>query len=900
MSLDRYHPREIETKWYQYWLDNNLFAPSMDGDPGNPKQPAFSIVIPPPNVTGSLHMGHAWDNTLQDILIRWQRMEGSNTLWMPGTDHAGIATQWMVEKLLRDRGTTKEEIGREAFEKELWAFKEESHGTIIGQLKTLGVSCDWNRERFTLDEGLSRAVRRVFVSLYKEGLIYRDMRMVNWSPGLLSAISDLEVEHKESNGHLWHFRYPLSDGSGHITVATTRPETMLGDTAVAVHPDDQRYKGMVGKTVNLPLAGREIPIVADEYVDQTFGSGAVKITPGHDPNDFLIGKRHDLPILTVMEEDGSMNLEVPPAYQGLDRFKARKLVVADMEAAGLVEKIEAHKHAVGYCSRSGQVVEPRVSTEWFVNVQDMAKDAIKAVQEKRIELLPDFQEKIFYEWMNNIQDWCISRQLWWGHRIPVWYCQDCEEVLVSEGEVTACTACGGTNLERENDVLDTWFSSGLWPFSTMGWPDDTKDLRAFYPTSVLVTGYDILFFWVARMAMLGIKFMGNVPFHQVLLHGLLRDKNGEKMSKTKGNGIDPLEMIGIYGADALRFTLSTGTVLGRDMVLNEANIEGSRNFINKLWNATKYTLSHVERLGAPPPLEQTKPNRFDRWIIGRLEQTAMEVRRNLEQRRFNDACKAIYAFVWHEFCDWYVEISKPALNDELEGPREKAAQEATLATLVQVLTEAVKLMHPIMPFVTEELWLALPGCEGSVMVQPYPGSPADAEDNPLRALAAQPETRLAVDQARQFIDVVQTIRTVRGENTIKPRQKVDMVVVAKPELTDLLREETVIFNALATIDKLELQEQFTQREGYGHGVGDGFEVFLSLAGLIDVASERNRIAKEMEKTQARITQLSAKLENPAFMGKAPEAVVSKSRDELAALEAQLGKLSDSLSQLPAN
>ncbi len=902
MSLDRYDPAAIELKWYRYWLDRNLFAPAM----GSGQEP-FCIVIPPPNVTGSLHMGHAWDNTVQDILIRWARMEGKNALWIPGTDHAGIATQWMVEKLLRERGTTKEAIGREAFLKRTWEFKEESHGTIVGQLKRLGVSTDWSRERFTLDEGLSRAVRRVFVTLYRQGLIYRDLRMVNWSPGLLSAISDLEVEHRDVDGHLWHFRYPLADGSGHVVVATTRPETMLGDTAVAVHPDDARYRALVGKTVRLPLVGREIPIVADAYVDPKFGSGAVKITPGHDPNDFELGKRHGLPVITVMNEDASLNDEVPPPYRGLDRFEARKRVVADLKAAGLLEKVEPHKHALGYCQRSGQVVEPRVSTQWFVRIKPLAEKAVAAVEDGRIRMVPDYQKKVFFEWMNNIQDWCISRQLWWGHRIPVWYCDACGAVIVSETDVSACTQCGGGSLRMDEDVLDTWFSSGLWPFSTMGWPEDTEDLRTFYPTAVLVTGYDILFFWVARMAMLGLWFMGREPFHEVLLHGLLRDQYGEKMSKTKGNGLDPLEMIDRYGADALRFTLAAGTVPGRDMSLPEASIEGNRNFINKVWNATRFVLGHVERLRSaerPQPvaaLESVKPGRFERWILARLYQVAEEVRGYLEQRRLNEACRVLYGFVWHEFCDWYVEITKPALMGEL-GPD---AQQAALATLHHVLGEALKLLHPVMPFVSEELWHALPGHGGearadSIMIQPYPrGEHLAALQRKAGAWGRELDS--TVREAQQIIDVIQTVRTVRGESGVKPRQKIDVTLLTgDPALRRAVESEQPMVVTLGGIGRLDFVASFSEREGYGHGVGNGFEAFLALAGQIDVDAERQRIGREVEKTEARIRQLSGKLENPAFRDKAPPAVVAKSREELSALQSQLAKLNESLTQLPAS
>jgi valyl-tRNA synthetase len=882
MTLDRYSPGEIEGRWYRHWMERGRFAPRPDA----PREP-FCIVIPPPNVTGALHMGHAWDETVQDVLVRWKRMRGHKTLWIPGTDHAGIATQWMVERDLRKAGQRKEELGRAAFLERVWAFKAESHGSITGQLKRLGVSCDWSRERFTLDEGLSRAVRRVFVSLYGEGLIYRDQRMINWSPGLRSAISDLEVEHKTLDGKLWHFRYPLAGGGGHVVVATTRPETMLGDTAVAVHPDDARYRALVGRKVTLPLAGRDIPIVADATVDPKFGSGAVKITPGHDFNDFALGKRHNLPVITILHEDGRLNDEVPAPYRGLDRFEARKRVVADLEAAGLLEKVEAHQLALGVCSRSGVIVEPRVSLQWFVRIQPLAEPAIRAVTERRVRLVPEFQEKIFFEWMNNIQDWCISRQLWWGHRIPVWYCQNpaCAKHQVPQAfdeDPAQCPVCKSGEFEQETDVLDTWFSSGLWPFSTMGWPEATEDLKTFYPTSVLVTGYDILFFWVARMVMLGLKFMGDVPFHEVLLHGLLRDQHGEKMSKTKGNGLDPLVMVDKYGADALRFTLASGTVLGQDMVLQEAAIEGNRNFINKLWNAVKFHLGHRERLGTPAALAAVQPGRFDRWILGRLQRVTDEVHEELEARRLNEACRTLYQFVWHELCDWYLEISKPLLGGT---PGQAAAAHATLGL---VLAASVKLLHPFMPFVTEELWHALQPDGGDAIVQPYPEP------------GALPVDERAVSDSRRVIALIETVRTVRGESGIKPKTRIN-VSVAAPE--DALRalyaeeESRLAIQALAGVEEMTLAAQRAKAEGEAHGVGNGFEVFIPLAGMIDTAAERQRLEREAAKIATEIGRLSAKLANPSFTGKAPAAVVDKSRADLAGLQAQLTKLHESARQL---
>ncbi|MFI5399804.1 MAG: valine--tRNA ligase [SAR324 cluster bacterium] len=905
MKLNRYVPAELEGKWYTHWLDNDLFAPA--GDPRRPG--AFCIVIPPPNVTGSLHMGHAWDNALQDILIRWKRMQGFKTLWIPGTDHAGIATQWMVEKTLRDENMTKEQLGRDAFLKRVWEFKEEAHGTITRQLKRLGVSCDWSRERFTLDDGLSRAVRLVFVSLYREGLIYRDLRMVNWSPGILSAISDLEVDHKTIAGTLWHFRYPLTSGSGHVTVATTRPETMLGDTAVAVHPDDPRYTALVGQSVRLPLAGREIPIVADAYVDPQFGSGAVKITPGHDPNDFEIGKRHGLPILTILNEDGSLNDLVPAPYRGLDRFEARKRVVADLDKLGLLEKTEPHQLNVGVCSRSGVIVEPRVSRQWFVRIKPLAEPATEAVREKRIRLVPEFQEKVFFEWMNNIQDWCISRQLWWGHRIPVWYCANHveHEAIVSETDITACPKCGSSNLRMETDVLDTWFSSGLWPLSTMGWPDETEDLKTFYPTSVLVTGYDILFFWVARMAMFGLKFRDyflaeklpvqqRVPFGEVLLHGLLRDRFGEKMSKTKGNGIDPLEMIDKYGADALRFTLAANTTLGQDMVLAESTIEGYGNFINKIWNATKFHLIYVEKLGKPKALGAVKPRRFENWILVALGEVTRLVNEALDKRQFNEACKQLYQFAWREVCDWYIELSKPALM----GAEGEGAQEAAHATLHLVLTEILKLASPFMPFVAEELWAAIKPNAGFLMMQEYPRS--DAEQ-----VSRLKQKFVDFIDAEWTIRIIETIRTVRTENGVKPKQRLGLILKPLPEhneqnqylqiLQDIENQNAI--RNLGGIGELKIDTNHIKMGGEAYGVSEIAEIFLDLSGAIDLGQERERLSREIGKLKPQVDKLRAKLANPSFVDKAPAAVVEKNRGELAGLQAQLDKLSQSLTQLGA-
>jgi valyl-tRNA synthetase len=902
MAAERYSPPDIESRWYRQWMDDGRFAPSL-----KPGSRPFCIVIPPPNVTGSLHMGHAWDETIQDVLVRWHRMRGFNALWIPGTDHAGIATQWMVEKHLRAQGQDRLGLGREKFLEQVWAFKAESQKSITNQLKRLGVSCDWGRERFTLDEGLSRAVRRVFVSLYREGLIYRAERMISWCPVCRTALSDLEVNHKEMEGGLWHIRYPLEGGSGHITVATTRPETMLGDTAVAVHPDDARYRHLVGKRAILPLVDKPIPIVADAYVDPKFGAGALKVTPGHDPNDFEIGKRHGLPVVTIMDEQAVLTAEVPPPFRGLDRFEARHRVVAALTQRGLLAKHEKHVHSVGTCSRSGTVVEPRVSVQWWVRMKEMAAEAVRAVESKRIELLPDYQQKIFFEWMNNIQDWCISRQLWWGHRIPVWYCDACGTEHASDTDLRSCPKCGSAKLRQDPDVLDTWFSSGLWPFSTMGWPEDTEDLRTFYPTSVLVTGYDILFFWVARMIMLGLKMMGEVPFRQVFLHGLLRDEHGEKMSKTKGNGIDPLEAIDEFGADALRFTLAAQSVMGRDMILQRSTMEGYRNFVNKIWNANRFLMHHWDRVftadaaavghGASRLLEEEwrapfpklKLGMFDRWILGRLEQVALEVNRHLEARRFNEACKELYAFVWHEYCDWYLEIAKPVLY----GGFGADAQAAALATLRHVLESSLRLLHPFMPFVTEELWQRLPGTSGSIMVAEYPaGDPGCVEPDVL-------------ERARRFIEVVAAQRGVRGDKQIKPKDKVQTTVLTSDgPLLGLIAQERAIFLsltgssevALPPADQIDLVA--ARLKGQPTAVGAGFQVFIVTGNGLDASQERERLTKEIEKARDKIAKIQAKLEKPDFVSKAPAAVVEKNRDELLTLQAQVSRLNETLAHLP--
>jgi valyl-tRNA synthetase len=712
-----YDPHATESKWYDYWLENGFFH----ADIGSGSMP-FSIVIPPPNITGSLHMGHALNNTLQDILARWRRMEGYNVLWMPGTDHAGIATQNVVEQQLAAEGTDRHAIGRESFVDRVWAWKEESGGMIVEQLKRLGASCDWERERFTMDEGLSRAVREVFVRLWEEGLIYRDHYIINWCPRCQTALSDLEVDYHELAGHLYHILYPLADGSGNLTIATTRPETMLGDTGVAIHPEDERYGKYLGKEALLPLVGRRLPIIADEHVDPEFGTGALKVTPAHDPYDFEIGLRHGLEQVKAMDE--SANMDVPGlAYHGHNRFEARERIVEDLRDQDLLEKVEPYGHAVGHCYRCKTIVEPSLSLQWFVRVKPLAEPAIAAVKDGRTRIIPKGWEKTYFEWMYNIKDWCISRQIWWGHRIPAWFCADCGQYTVSrDDEVEACSHCGSAELSQETDILDTWFSSALWPFSTMGWPEETPELKLFYPTSVLVTGFDILFFWVARMVMMGLKFMGDVPFRDVYIHALVRDERGDKMSKSKGNVIDPLIMMDQYGTDALRFTLAALAAHGRDIKLSEKVIAGYRNFANKLWNASRFALMHLGDFDPEAPLQATNVELADRWIESRLNRAAFRVKEALEAYKVNEASLAIYHFVWHEFCDWYVELAKPRLAEG--GEARRAAQ----AKLVRVLETAVRLLHPFMPFLTEEVWQHLPATDGSVMVAPFPEATEEAFD----------------------------------------------------------------------------------------------------------------------------------------------------------------------------
>lgn len=875
-----YEPTQVEQKWFDVWEQRGDFH--ADDNSGKPH---YSIVIPPPNVTGVLHMGHALNNTLQDILCRWKRMCGFEVLWMPGTDHAGIATQNVVEKQLAAEAKDRHDLGRDAFIERVWAWREESGGQIINQLKRLGASCDWERERFTMDEGLSRAVREVFVKLYEDDLIYRDNRLINWCPRCHTALSDLEVEHDDKKGSLWHLRYPVSGTDRHLVVATTRPETMLGDTAVAVHPDDDRYKDLIGKSVQLPLVNRDIPIIADEYVDKEFGSGAVKITPAHDFNDFEIGKRHDLEFINVLDESGLVNENGGP-YAGMERYAARTQVVADLESQGLLDKVEDYANAVGECYRCRTIIEPYMSKQWYVAVKPLAEQAIKAVESGETTIQPAQWEKTYYEWMYNIQDWCISRQIWWGHRIPAWFCDDCGKISVSREDLVSCAHCGSENVEQETDVLDTWFSSALWPFSTMGWPDKTAALDKFYPTSCLVTGFDILFFWVARMMMMGIKFMDDVPFKEVYIHALVRDAQGQKMSKSKGNVIDPLTIVDEYGADAFRFTLCAFAAMGRDIKLSTERIGGYRNFVNKLWNASRFALMNLEDFDPSGiSLESLELSPADQWILSRYAVAAEDVNKALAAYKFNDAAGVLYSFTWHEFCDWYVELSKDTLYGE-----DAEARQCTQTVLFTVLEGLLRLLHPILPFVTEEIWHALPGERPQVSIM--------MADYPLGSIASV-DKHLVADMD-VVMDVIRAIRNVRGELDLPPGRKIEVVLDCKSEASvNAVRSGKQYIDSLARVDKLQVGVGLEKPKQSSTQIAGDIEVLIPLAGLIDVEEEEARLVKEMAKVQKDVDFFLKKLSNEKFVANAPAHVLEKDRAKLQAAEEKKLILEQSMEKLQA-
>jgi valyl-tRNA synthetase len=870
-----YEPHEVEKRWYEFWEKEQLFAAKDQGP-----QASYSIVIPPPNVTGVLHMGHALNNTMQDILCRYRRLRGDNVLWMPGTDHAGIATQNVVEKKLAQEGTDRHALGRQKFIEAVWQWREKYGSAIINQLKRLGASCDWQRERFTMDEGLSRAVRKVFVQLYDEGLIYRGNYIINWCHRCHTALADLEVEHEDHEGNLYHIRYPYADGSGGIVVATTRPETMLGDTAVAVHPDDERYRKIEADAVILPLMNRKIPIIKDSYVDMSFGTGGLKITPAHDPNDFEIGGRHNLDSIKVISDDGDMTAEAG-SYKGLDRFECRKAVIEDLKQQELLVKIEPYQHSVGHCYRCKTVVEPNLSKQWFVRVKPLAEKAIAAVENGQTRIIPEMWTNTYYDWMNNIRDWCVSRQIWWGHQIPAWTCGDCGEMMVAMDAPRVCRGCDSKNLVQESDVLDTWFSSALWPFSTMGWPEETRLLKTFYPTSVLVTGFDILFFWVARMMMMGIHFMKDVPFKDVYVHALVRDEAGKKMSKSKGNVIDPLSVIDQYGTDAFRFTLAAFAAQGRDIKMSEKRVDGYRHFINKIWNAARFALMHFER--GYGKFDPQNISLADKWILSRLQKTTADVVAALDTYRFNEAAGAIYNFVWHEFCDWYLEAIKPALYDK-QGPE---AAEATRAVLWRVLRDILVLLHPFIPFVTEEIWHHMPGTEGSIMAAPHPADGTEAFQNPAA------ETEMALLMA-----VITGIRNVRGEMNIAPSLSLEVQVQSEDESTrQILASHQDLMVNLAKLDSLMVEKTGQRPKSSATAVVKGATIFVSLEGIIDFGKETLRLEKEINKLGTELSKVAKKLENDGFMSKAPADVIEKVRQKQAALLEKQHKIQTNLDKI---
>ena len=871
-----YNPQAFENRIYNHWVEGNHFEAEV-----NPEKEPYCIVLPPPNITGELHMGHALDHTLQDILIRWKRMQGFETLWQPGTDHASIATEVKVVESMKEEGLTKLDVGREDFLKRAWGWKEKYGGKIVEQMKKLGDSCDWSRERFTLDEGLSDAVTEVFVKLYEKGLIYRGNRIINWCPECKTSLSDAEVEHEEQMGHFWHINYPIKGSEEVLEIATTRPETMLGDTGVAVHPDDERYKHLVGKIAILPLVGRELTIVADDYVDPEFGTGAVKITPSHDPNDFEVGERHNLSQINVMNDDATIN-ENGGKYECMTRYEAREAIVNDLEKGGFIHKIVNHSHNVGQCYRCDTAVEPLTSDQWFVKMGPLAAPAIKAVNDNRVKFVPERFSKIYIHWLENIKDWCISRQLWWGHRIPAYYCNDCGHIIVQKEEPTACEKCGGNKFKQDEDVLDTWFSSALWPFSTLGWPETTEELKYFYPTDVLVTGYDIIFFWVVRMVFSALEFMDDIPFEYVFIHGLVRDAEGRKMSKSLGNGIDPLEVIEEYGADALRFTLATGNTPGNDMRFHMEKLEASRNFANKLWNATRFVLMNldddfIDKNSIPGELTLA-----DKWIISRLNKTVKEITENMDRFELGLAVQKLYDFIWSEYCDWYIELVKPRLyGDNIEEKR--TAQ----YTLTYVLENILKLLHPFMPFITEELWQNIPTVQGSVIAAQWPEY---KEDEVYRA---------AEENMELIMDAIRNIRNIRAEMNVVPSRKAKLIILtADKNIAKIISENERYFVSLASVSEIESvkNKDKVPREAVS-AVIKGAELFLPLEELIDFEKEIERLEKEKSKLESEIKRVVGKLSNEGFVSKAPARLVDEEKQKRIKYEEMLVHVSERLDSL---
>jgi len=909
MQLSKaYNHKDIESKWYSHWMQSGLFQPAKASGP------YFSMVIPPPNVTGSLHMGHALNNTLQDILCRYKRMDGYRVLWVPGTDHAGIATQNVVERQLAQKGLSRTQLGRQRFIEKVWQWKKEAGDAILHQLKALGVSCDWSRERFTMDEGLSRAVREAFVRLWEDGLLYRAERLINWCPRCKTALADIEVVHEESDGNLWHIRYPLADNpSQALVVATTRPETMLGDTAVAVHPDDERYKSLIGEKIRLPITGRIVPLVADPFVDREFGSGALKITPGHDFNDFEIGERFGLDKISIFDANARIDAaafltrgesgEWIERYRGKDRFEARKLIVAELKEKGFLEKTDGHKLSVGKCYRCQTVIEPYLTPQWFVDIKPLAEPAVKAVREGKIQIIPEGWSNSYFVWMENIKDWCISRQIWWGHQIPAWYCKNCDApnfivgpdgdyLLTKEatpivGRQTPqhCPNCGGTELVQDPDVLDTWFSSGLWPFSTLGWPEESDDLTTFYPTSTLVTGFDILFFWVARMSMMGLKFMGEVPFRDVYIHALVRDEQGQKMSKSKGNVIDPLEIMSQYGTDAFRFTLAAMAAMGRDIRLAEDRIAGYQNFVNKLWNASRFVQMNLDQsngvgLRSENGLSGDSLGLADRWIRSRLASTIVEARKAIEAYRFNDYANVLYQFVWHEFCDWYIEMSKLALNGAIGGDPSRSRRH-----LRELLDQILLLLHPIMPFVTEEIWQVLGDARPSIMIQPYPTAPASWIDE-------------STERQMEFLmGVVRATRNLRTEMNCPPGKEVKVVFYGENAELSFLREQRAYLRVLARVGSAEFLSSGERPRGAATAVVGATEIYLPLDDLVNLDEEQARLAKEVGKVEEELSRVQKKLGNGDFLAKAKEEIIEKEREKASRFEEKIRTLRNSMEKI---
>ena len=865
---NKYNPN-FEQKWYEYWESNGYFKPDEDN-----KKETFSIVIPPPNVTGVLHIGHALNNTLQDIMVRWKRMKGYNVLWVPGTDHAGIATQNMVEKDLAKQGIKKEDLGREVFNERVWEWKKKYGNRIIDQIKRLGASCDWSRLRFTMDEQLSKAVKKVFVELYKEGLIYKDKYIINWCPRCHTALSDLEVEHFDEAGKLYYIKYPFEDKSGFLTVATTRPETMFGDTAIAVSPKDERYKDVVGKNVILPIKNKVIPVIADEYVDFEFGTGAVKITPAHDPNDFEVGRRHNLEVVVVIDDNGIMTKEAMQ-YEGMDRFECRSKVVNELENGGFIENVAEHKHAVGKCYRCKTTIEPYISEQWFVKTKTLAAEAIKAVENGKTKFVPKNWEKTYFEWMNNIRDWCISRQLWWGHRIPVFKCNDCGKYTVSEEEPKVCEHCGSSNITQEEDVLDTWFSSALWPMSTLGWPEKTDDLSKFYPTSLLVTGFDIIFFWVARMMMMGLHFMKEVPFKDVYIHALVRDQYGQKMSKTKGNVIDPMDVINKFGADSMRFTLAMLAAQGRDIKLSEDRIEGYKKFMNKIWNAYRFVEINTKGIDLSATPKRLSPASI--WIKSRFEKTVKSVENSLNEYKYNEAASAIYQFVWHEFCDYYIEMSKVHMQDEYSY--------AIKYTLLEVFESSLRLLHPFVPFITEELWQRLPNKNGeSIMKASYPVFNSSTVNERMES---------SMDT---ILDIIKSIRNLRSENSIAPSKKIKIYIKTEnQEVQAIIASFTNYIYALSSVESLTITDKINEQCIVSSTIY--CDIYLPIEGNIDIEKELERLNKLLKKYEKSLSFLNKKMNNRSFLDKAPKELVEEKKRELKEVTELYKKTKDRIKQL---